>query len=896
LTTTDRYNMRYELIGDLLGVLEENGHNIGGLVFAGNTTSDTSDAAMESGFLMQPILLSLDEPAPDGREPKDYLLGKIQEAGIDNSLHGCTDIGTALLVAERMLQEKQAENGLESLIFLFSDGLTAFYNQGKADEVFAKSESNRETATREMSENGIRLFGAYLHSGDSTSGGALRSNVSVGQIVCAANGVNSSSEVYSKSYVELTNAQDCHKAVDLLLKFLGIREDDPELIQIDLNNPWTDTFTIPGMGVESMTIRLYSQAGSDLPNMVATFVDPEGNTITDSQALSVASRTYRQYRIDQPQSGKWTLTIALPANEQIGKTVAFYYDPILSISLGASVTASPDFDALWVNGEVEFTAHLTKDGTAITDPAAYAGYACSLDLVNLDTLETTSYDVQQTSGALCKTFPLDTYGSFKIRPVFSCGEYIKVVGDYRDFSVVNHAPEAQSPLKVSMVVNPYDPVDYTVDLLDYVSDMEDGKNLTITLTKAEGNESAYELNGSTLLLKNDGIQSGTLRFEAADSRGVTAALEVIVSVSHAPEVQGPLEVSMKVDPFNRVDYTANLSDYVNDAEDGKDLTISLESAESNEAAYEFDGSRLLLKNDAIASGVLSFAVTDSEGNTVPLDVIVTVTDITIWYIVGAVVLIVLIITLILLKIYLSNIHRPQGDLTAKFTCGEDQELITLMLAVPGWRAKSKNNLYDLVKRALRERSFSDDPHASLEAIQSDVDGLVKEMKKVGVCAATKRVKGKTEGAIAVKQKGKTVLFNSSTVVNVGTKTVSIAFYKDSVPSFENTEDPFGGTQRGGKSNPFDQFTDQDNPFGSGASFGNNPFTPFGEGQKPNNPFGGTDNPFSENAGTDGNPADTPNPFGENGFSSGGNPFGGSSGNPLPDFQKENGNDTFSDLF
>lgn len=895
LATTDRYSMRYELIGDLLGVLENSGHNIGGLVFSGNTTSDSSDAAMESGFLLEPILLSLDEPAPDGRDPKDYLLHRIMDAGIDNSTHGCTDIGTALLVAERMLQEKQEENGLESLVFLFSDGLTAFFNRGKGvEQVFAKSESNRETATREMRENGIRLFGAYLHAANSTSGGTLHSDVSIAEIVCAANGINTSSEAFSNSFVELTNAGDAHRAVDQLLKFLGIRNESPNLIQIDLDNPWKDSFTIPGLGVESMTIRLYSQAGSDLPDMVATFVDPDGKTVTDEQALSIASRTYRQYRIDQPQSGSWQLTIALPEDKKIGKTVECYYDPILSLSVGAVLTASPDFDSLWVGGETELSAYLSQDGMLITDPAAYAGYTCSLDLMNLDTMETTKYDIPQSNGALRKTLSTDTYGAFKIRPVFTCGDHIEVAGEYINYSVVNHAPVAHGPLKVSMLVDPSNPVDYTVNLLDYFSDEEDGSNLTVTVTGAEGNESAYEFDGNTLTLKNDRIQAGTLSFLAADSGGVTAALEMIVDVSYAPVVQVPLDVYMTVDPFHRVDYTANLLDYVDDVEDGKNVTISLKSAEGNESAYEFDGNALLLKNAAIQSGVLSFEVTDQDGNTVPFDVNVTAKDITIWYIIGAIVLVVLIIALILLRTYLHNIHRPQGDLTARFVCGEDQELITLMLAVPGWRAKSKNNLYDLVKRAIRERSFSNEPHISTEIIRSDVDSLVKEMKSVKVCAATKRVKGKTEGAIAVKQKGKTILHNSSTNVNVGTKTVSIAFYKNSTPIFDD-DGPFSGPRGGGKENPFGQFQDTNSPFGGGPSFGNNPFAPSGNDNQPASPFDApAGNPFSDNAGAGGAPADVPNPFGGTGFSSGGSAFGDNGGNPFQN--SPNGSDTFSDLF
>lgn len=231
----------------------------------------------------------------------------------------------------------------------------------------------------------------------------------------------------------------------------------------------------------------------------------------------------------------------------------------------------------------------------------------------------------------------------------------------------------------------------------------------------------------------------------------------------------------------------------------------------------------------------------------------------------------------------------------------------MILAVPGAQTKSKSNLYDLVKRAVREQSFQSTPGVPAERILSEVDSLAKEMKRVRLSASIKRSDGKTVGAIKVKYTSKANLLNSSVTLNVGTKTVVIAFYdEDRVPlgaddgpfgGFGRGQDPFGsfgGNQGsfGGDQGPFSGFGGDQDAFGSGfggsggqdsgfGGFSENGFSPFNGGNTSGNSesgFGGSV-PDSRSSGAE-------NPF-AGGFGGSQNPFGNND---------SDSDDTLSDLF
>lgn len=787
LKTTDKLGMRYELIGDLLGVLENNGHNVGAMVFSGNSGWQTTPEAMESGFLLRPFMLSLDKMAPDGKPPKDYILNAIQDAGVDNSMIGCTDIGTALLAAERQLQQMQQENGLESLIFLFSDGITEFYYNGK--DVFPLSEQNRVTATREMQENGIRLFGAFLQESSYDGSGAhYRSEASVKDIVCAANGIGEYSEEFQISYVELRSASDAHRAVDVVMKFLGIGGGNP----IRITDSFEDTFMIPGVGVESMTIRLYSEGGEDLPDVKVSFVSPDGSVLQGAGLMSVASRTYRQYRIEYPRSGLWTVKIILPQ----GENAVLYYDPFISLSIEAGVIANPGFDALHVNMDADFTAMLMQNGEQMQDPNVYSGYTCTMELRSESTGVITPYTIpmEGVSPRTLSTF-LSEYGSFSIRPIFRCGEKIVVTGDFVTFTLENEAP-------------------------------------------------------------NCGVIPG---------------------------------IRLKTGPFQESSHTVDISEYVNDREDGKNLTYRVVANSGKEDGYRLDGSVLTLYNGKIGNCRMVIEVVDQYGGVGQLAVNVSVINVTVAFVIGLLIaLLVIAVIAFLIKRFLTT-RRPKGALTAAFELSGGR-YVTLPLDLPGNGTTSKTNLADLILSAV------DGPQASFgggfngTAVKAELQDEIGALKKVKISAATKRTKKGIVGAVKVKDtKGSSVLYGDSREVMIGSRSYMVSYAAEDEDGAPNPFGPAGPLPNSG----FGSFSGGSNgfgPFGGNGGqdlFGGNGGFDFGAtgGTPVNGPVnGGSANsadPFGGNA----NPADPANggfDFGGNGGNDGFG-FGGNGGNSGFDF-------------
>ena len=512
-TKTDPDGMRYELLDDLLGILEDEGHYVGAIVFSGNRTYSDSDEAMVSGIRLNTGMLSLSEKAPDGSLPKDYIAKKVRQSYVDMDPSCKTDVGTALLVAEQELQKMN--NGLESLVFLFTDGVTDV----AYEHVMAKSQENLATATREMSQNGIRLFGAFLNKN-----GKIDSS-EIADMVCAANGVGRNSLEFANSYVEITDAASCHQAVTVLLRFLGYITGSVDAVpHVDTIE---DTFTIPGVGVEEFNIRLYSYMGDNLPAMDVQLTMPDGTVLSgvSLDSLCRSSRTIRVYKLQDPMPGQWHLKVTVPEKN----TIAYVYDKVYSLLVGSGLTITPDVTDLHVNLNAAFTATLSQRGQTVTDPLAYQGYTCRLEVKNLETNEVETFPIEGKDGIFVKDMLLGQYGRFSARIVFSCDGF-EVPSSYIPFDLVNHEPEIRTPIPVDVKYGPMQEKSAEVDLSRYFSDLEDGTNLNMTLVDpGQCSADGYSLDGYTLNITNSKIGEGTLTFRITDSQGAGGELKVQIT-------------------------------------------------------------------------------------------------------------------------------------------------------------------------------------------------------------------------------------------------------------------------------------------------------------------------------------------------------------------------------
>ena len=511
MEATDPEGMRYDLLDDLLGILEDDGHYLGAVVFSGNKGYGTSDEDMESGIRLNTGMLSLDEMAPDGSLVKDYVANQVEKADVDRAYNSTTDVGTALLVAERELQKIQKKNGLESLVFLFTDGVTEIF---RAD-VLERSQENLTTATREMNQNDIRMFGAFLNKN-----GRINSS-EISDMVCAANGISKNSVEFANSYVEIKDAASCHEAVTVLLRFLGYIAGTGTQGVDNIDS----YFTIPGIGVEEFNIRLYSYAGEDLPEMTVMLTMPDGTVLEGMSLNSLcrSGRTIRVYKVQKPMPGQWRLQVILPENN----TVTYVYDQVYSLLVGSSLSITPDLADLHVNCTASFAATLSQKGQTITDPLAYTGYTCRLEIQDHRTNEIKTYDIEGTDGVYVKDLLLDTYGRFSARTVFSCAGF-EVPSSFISYELFNHEPEIRTPIPVDVKYGPLQDKTTTLDLSKYVNDLEDGTNLKLVLTDSQCNADGFSLDGFTLNMTNVQVGSGTLTFQVTDSQGAGGELKVNV--------------------------------------------------------------------------------------------------------------------------------------------------------------------------------------------------------------------------------------------------------------------------------------------------------------------------------------------------------------------------------
>lgn len=514
---TDPKSMRYELIGELMAMMADDGHNMGAIVFSGTQSQSVNptDEEMERGIMLNTGLMPVDEPAKDGRSVKGYLEDEIKRVGVDLAGHGCTDIGTALNVAQKALLEKQQENGLESIVFLFTDGNTAFF--GNPEGVLRKSQENRDAATRSMSENGIRLFTAFLNNGGNFDGAEMK------RLVCAANGISTDSAEFQYSYVEINSAASMHSAFDKFKIFLGLKGiGNPVVTTEDLH----DTFVIPGLGVEEMNIRLTSPNGEDLPNLTVTITQPDGTMMNATPQKQ--SRTYCVYKLLKPAAGQWKLDITVPK----GNILEYQYDPVISLYVDSVVTSDPAVDQLCVNREPAFTCQLAQNGVSVADPAAYQGYTCTLEMKNVTTGTTENWDVtMNSSGQLIQTVPLTTYGTFEVRTIFTCGDIV-VRSEPLSLDLTNRVPETQKNYDLDLKCGLFQPSTTKVELKDAVVDPEDGTNLVYMVQEATCSNDAYQMQGQVLTLRNSKVGGSTLVLTAMDTQGAVGTLTMTVNTTN----------------------------------------------------------------------------------------------------------------------------------------------------------------------------------------------------------------------------------------------------------------------------------------------------------------------------------------------------------------------------
>ena len=505
---TDPDGLRFEAINSFIDTLHTRGHNVGAIVYNANQHRwDATEEGMMSAILVNTGINPLNT-TNDRTGLKNAIKGAKQIK--DNTYQ--TDTGTALLVAEQEL-EKVSGNGLRSAIFLFTDGLIRVYPEHEK-----LSMQNLQEAEDKIRKQGIVLCGVYLNSK------GLEPSTEIRDIVCAANDFNPDMNL-GNYYLEITDAKSCAESTDLFMKLLGYSI--PDVLPIP-NDFWSE-FRVPGVGVEEANIRLRTNSSDKLPaGIQVTFVLPDG---TEAPAASVASYvgrgdTYQVYKVENPATGTWKVHVKVPDDNE----VAIYYSPVFSFYVAADMETSVDPANMISGSTFDVKAFLVKQGQALTDPAAYREYTCELTIQNRLTGDVETIEIQPNNkGEYILPYTIG-YGEYAANITFSCDELV-VSSPEQEWKTQNHDPVVR-PASTWITYNFLMGSKKELDLTPNYDDMEDGKNLTLSVTGGTCKMAGVELDGSTLKLNAAKCGDGTVEITVTDSQGASAVLRVDVQTTN----------------------------------------------------------------------------------------------------------------------------------------------------------------------------------------------------------------------------------------------------------------------------------------------------------------------------------------------------------------------------
>lgn len=501
---SDPQGLRYEALNMFIDQLHDQGNNVGAIVFNANISQDDSEAGMRTGIAMfrEPVVIN-------GSADKNALKNAIATAPTSGHPFGDTDIGTALLLAQQTLSS--IDNGLDSAIFLFSDGATEIDHAN----VRQRSAEYMDMAVQGMQDDNIKLCGVFLNCNGSDS-------TEVRDIVSRTVGGNSS--YLGELYVEINDAADIPFAVDTFFKFLGYSDGgtgEP------IDKTFERTFRIPGVGVEEANIRIRTADGASLPDgMVVSIIEPDGDHLSaaDLAAICSSGRTYQIYKIRNPESGTWTVKVELPQDNE----VRIYYNPILSLYVDAGVEVSPAPEKLRVNDTAHIEGFLVRDGSPVVDPADYREYVCQIETKNIfnGVIDTQTVSINSNNEFILDKL-LNEYGVFDVKLSFVC-DTIKVSAPLFQLDLTNRVPACRADVYLNFDYGLFKGNSTDLDLSEgryAVTDEEDPFDaLTFTVVGGSCDLGAANVKGGTLELNTKNCGDGDVVIQVMDTQGATATM------------------------------------------------------------------------------------------------------------------------------------------------------------------------------------------------------------------------------------------------------------------------------------------------------------------------------------------------------------------------------------
>lgn len=484
---TDANGLRYDALDLFLALLTNSGNQVGAIVF----DDDAQNYLLNTG--LQPI---------SGKENKLTLSQQIRAAGTRND----TDIGSALLTAVEMLNIQSAQNGMESVIILFSDGRT---DLGGDQEAYKTSLENKETAITTAQTAGIPVYSICLNA---TS---VADPVELQEISSRTSG----------DFVSVSTPEDLTNAFESFYNLI-FTTSSSERVTSTFPADGTLYFDIdvPTYGAEEVNIIL----DTDGVGQVQLNAPSGPLTAAKVEDFTMSGGDYDVIKLVDPEVGRWHLTLNGVAEDNV--TINVIYN-INSTAVLSTSDGNPDHGA---GDTVTLQAQLYQGGVPVTDNSVTSEYTVSLTLTNMADYSSETVDmVPGSNGQFTYDFLEEDFTSYEIKADFHYSN-LTIPSNSVHLNFGNTAPvvsDDQKLIEESVIVTPVSGRERAFDLSNYFSDTQ-GSPLTYSISASQLVDGTAFLDGRVLTVNTAKSRSGDLVLRAADPQGAYSEMTIRFKVTN----------------------------------------------------------------------------------------------------------------------------------------------------------------------------------------------------------------------------------------------------------------------------------------------------------------------------------------------------------------------------
>ena len=484
---TDANGLRYDALDLFLALLTNSGNQVGAIVF----DDDAQNYLLNTG--LQPV---------SGKPDKLALSEQIRNAGTRND----TDIGSALLTAVETLNAQSAQNGMESVIILFSDGRT---DLGDNEEAYNTSLENKETAITTAQAAGIPVYSICLNATPVADPAELQ------EISTRTSG----------DFVSVSSPEDLTGAFESFYNLI-FATSSSERVTSTFPADGTLRFDIdvPTYGAEEVNIIL----DTDGVGQVQLNAPSGPLTAAEVEDFTMSGGDYDVIKLVDPEVGRWNLTLSGVPQDNVTINVIYNID---STAVLSTADGNTDYGA---GDTVTLQAQLYQGGAPISDSSVTSEYTVSLVLTNMADGSVETVDmVPGSNGQFTYDFLEENFNSYEVKADFHYSN-LTIPSNVVHLNFGNTAPvvpDDQKLIEESVIVTPVTGRERTFDLSSYFSDTQ-GDSLTYSISSSQLVDDTASLDGSVLTVNTAKSRSGDLVLRAADPQGAYSEMTIRFKVTN----------------------------------------------------------------------------------------------------------------------------------------------------------------------------------------------------------------------------------------------------------------------------------------------------------------------------------------------------------------------------